>query len=84
MQREMKKLIENQPLDKFCPICGITLSSPVVCLSHYVGKNHLKKAKNAEFSNQQDVINRISQLGKLTQHLYYYLFRCNLLLLGCC
>ena len=64
MQREMKKLIENQPLDKFCPICGITLSSPVVCLSHYIGKNHLKKAKNAEFSNQQDVIDRINKLGK--------------------
>ena len=64
MQREMKKLIENQPLDKFCPVCGITLSSPVVCLSHYIGKNHLKKAKNAEFSNQQDVIDRINKLGK--------------------
>jgi len=57
MQREMKKLIENQPLDKFCPICGITLTSPVVCLSHYIGKNHIKKAAlNSQFDNHGDIV----------------------------
>lgn len=64
MQREMKKLIENQPLDKFCPICGITLTSPVVCLSHYIGKNHIKKAAlNSQFDNHGDIVKRIESLG---------------------
>ena len=64
MQREMKRLIENQPLDKFCPVCGITLTSPVVCLSHYTGKNHIKKAAmNAQFDNHADVVGRIESLG---------------------
>ena len=64
MQREMKRLIEKQPLDKFCPICGISLSSPVVCLSHYIGKNHIKKSSKHEFDNQQEVLDRIAKLGK--------------------
>ena len=42
MEKSMDLVLLKKPVHKWCHICKIELSSPVVALSHYKGKNHHK------------------------------------------
>ncbi|XP_069755034.1 zinc finger protein 346-like [Narcine bancroftii] len=56
------KIIKKDPTDnsngevdrnKYCPLCNVTFTSPVVAQSHYQGKNH---AKTLKLKQKQDEI----------------------------
>ena len=42
MEKSVDLVLLKKPVNSWCHICKIDLSSPVVALSHYKGKKHIK------------------------------------------
>ncbi|KAG8578580.1 hypothetical protein GDO81_010541 [Engystomops pustulosus] len=53
--------VDDGDRNKCCPVCNMTFSSPVVAMSHYIGKTH---ARNLKMKEQGVVLQGMPQVPK--------------------
>ncbi|KAG9490637.1 hypothetical protein GDO78_006124 [Eleutherodactylus coqui] len=56
-----QKVTDDGDRNKFCPICNMTFSSPVVALSHYDGRTHSKNVKLMEQGGAPQGVPRVTK-----------------------